>query len=361
MRLFRVTLFATLACLSVTANAQIDTDDAIIQKKIREIALVAGTPALQMAYWNGTTTNLYAYGKKEAGKPGLIDNETIFQAASLSKVVASYVFLILIDKGIIEFDKPLSTYYTYERLSEDKNKDLITARHVLTHTSGLVNWEANAGSEAWKKAKMWTKFTPGEKFMYSGEGMYYLQLVAEHVTKKSLNELAEQYIYKPFGMTHSSFVWNEAFAKNISLAHRDIKTSFGYIHKFKDGNAAFTLYTTASDYMKFILNSVVEGKGLSAQMHKNFLNANRSMIAKDDRSGGYNKKNICLGIMQQVNEEGVYYYHTGSNGGFRCIFTIHPKNKIAFAAFTNSNDGAAARKSLLRYVFGKDQTYWITM
>lgn len=342
-------------------NAQISTDKAVNAKKFREIAFIAGTPAIQLAYWDGKKIDNYVYGKKEAGKPDTINNETIFQAASLSKVVASYLYLILNEKGIFDLDKPLSEYYEYPRMSEDKNKDLITARHVLTHSTGLVNWDKTAGTPEWKKSKLVTRFTPGEKFMYSGEAMHYLQLVVEHLTKKDLDELCREYIFEPFGMVHSSFKWKEDLIKNIAVAHKDINTPFGYVHKFKEPNAAYTLYTTANDYMKFVIEGVVKGRGMDKKTHEAFLTANRSMLPKDDKSGGYNKKNICLGIMQQVNEEGTAYYHTGSNGGFRCMFMVYPKKQQAVTFFTNSNDGGNARKPILQYVFGNNQTFWSVM
>lgn len=339
-------------------KAQLNKDRAVNEKKFKEIALIAGTPALQLSYWDGNRVDTYAYGKKEAGKPDTINNETIFQAASLSKVVASYVYLILHEKGIFDLDKPLSSYYINPRLSEDKNKDLITARHVLNHTSGLVNWEKGAGTQEWKNSKLTTRFTPGEKFMYSGEAMYYIQQVVEHLTKKNLDELCKKYIFEPFGMTNTSFNWKDNLENNITLAHRDIVTPFSYIHKFKEANAAYTLYTTSTDYMKFITNAIINGKGLSPKMHQAFLTPAISALPKNHKGGGYNKKNVCLGIMQQVNEEGIAYCHTGSNGGFRCMFIVYPDKKQAVAFFTNSNDGGNARKLILQYLFGNNQTYW---
>ena len=60
---------------------------------------------------------------------------------------------------------------------------------VLRHTTGLPNW----GDD--KSAKL--IFTPDSTFSYSGEGFQYLQHVVEKLTSKSLNELAEQEVFKP--------------------------------------------------------------------------------------------------------------------------------------------------------------------
>jgi CubicO group peptidase (beta-lactamase class C family) len=351
-------IFSICFFLPFISNGQMSTDKDKNIKKFEEFALLAGTPALQIAYWDAKNVDLYAIGKKDASKPDLIDNETIFQAASLTKVVAAYLYLILYDKGLFDLDKPLSSYYNYERLSEDKHKDLITARHVLTHSSGMVNWEKGAGTAGWETTKIKTLFKPGERFMYSGEAMFYLQKVVEHLTGKSLTQLCKEHIFEPFGMKNSSMSWLDRFEGNISIAHRDINKSFGYIHKFKDSNAAYTMYTTAADYMTFILNGVLQGKGLSKKVHDLLLKSSYSALQRNDVLGGYNKKRACHGVMQQINEQGTAYCHTGSNGGFRCAFIIYPDKKQAVALFTNSNDGTNARKMIFKYIFGNHHTYW---
>lgn len=330
-------------------------------EKFKEIATNANTPAIQLAHWDGKKIEKYAVGYKDIVKQDTIDNETIFQAASLSKVVATYAFLVLVDKGLLDLDKPLWSYYEYDRLKNDPNKELMTARHVLMHQTGLVNWEKPKGSE------LKTRFKPGTSYRYSGEGFVYLQLVAEKITGKSLDQICEEYIFKPFGMEKSHYVYTPEIGKNIAVGHSEAKNTKQLIvnktrQKFTQAGAAHTLYTTADEYMKFVIEGVYNGKGLSKKMHKDFLTANRSIFPENHKLGGYNKKRVCLGIMQQVNEEGISYYHTGSNGGgFRCMFVIYPQKQQAIAFFTNSNSGGATFKPVLEQMFGTNQTYWITV
>jgi CubicO group peptidase (beta-lactamase class C family) len=102
----------------------------------------------------------------------------------LSKPVFVYMVLRLADRGVIDLDKPLYTCgFSYDRIDKDPSSKLITARMVLDHTTGLPNWGGTP---------LEFLFTPGEKFNYSGEGYVYLQRVVEHVTGKSLEELAQQ-------------------------------------------------------------------------------------------------------------------------------------------------------------------------
>jgi len=64
----------------------------------------------------------------------------VFEAASLSKPVMAYAVLKLADAGKLDLDKPLSQYLDKPYIDNDERLNLITARRVLTHTTGFPNW-----------------------------------------------------------------------------------------------------------------------------------------------------------------------------------------------------------------------------
>jgi CubicO group peptidase (beta-lactamase class C family) len=66
--------------------------------------------------------------------------DTVFQAASLSEPVFAYIVLELVDQGILELDRPLTHYWRNEFAVDDPLVGRVTARHVLTHTTGWPNW-----------------------------------------------------------------------------------------------------------------------------------------------------------------------------------------------------------------------------
>lgn len=328
-------------------------DSVLTQKKLGEI-IESVTPAIQIAYFDGDKVEHYNHGYKDISTKEPIDSETVFQAASLSKIVATYAFLILIDKGLLDLDKPLWEYVEYDRLSNDPHKELMTARHVLTHQTGLINWTSPRGNE------LKTQFKPGTNYRYSGEAYQYLQMVAEKITGKSLTEICTEYIFEPFGMEKSRFSFVESLGENIAIGHKDM-VSREQVHKFENDNAAFTMYTTADEYMKFVIEGVMHGKGLSETMHKEFLTPKIAIVAKGKEKEKDEYVKCCFGIRSMDNEAGRYYWHTGSNGaGFQCVFLVHPKTQQAITVFTNSNKGREVNQAIFEEVFGKDQTYWLT-
>src|SRR3974377_1033896 len=85
------------------------------------------------------------FGQKNAVSNGVTDGpvlrDTLFSAASLSKPVFAYIVLRLVDRGVIDLDKPLYTYgFSYDRIDKDPRSKLITALMVLDHMTELTNW-----------------------------------------------------------------------------------------------------------------------------------------------------------------------------------------------------------------------------
>jgi len=83
------------------------------------------------------------FGVKDAATQTPVDNDTLFEAASISKPVFAYVVMKLAERGIIELDMPLTRYSEKPFLAGDMRLDLITARRVLSHTTGFQDWRSS--------------------------------------------------------------------------------------------------------------------------------------------------------------------------------------------------------------------------
>src|SRR5215469_11325455 len=175
------------------------------QQLLQQLMKQYGIPGIQVVCIKGNkeeTLNLGTISRQSEKK---VTANTIFEAASLSKCVFAYAVLRLYDRGIIALDTPLVRYMSsYERFdSTDPRYARVTARMVLRHTTGLPNW----GDEKFARLI----FTPDSTYSYSGEGFQYLQHVIEKLTNKSLNEIAQQEVFTPLGMSSSSYTWTNKF------------------------------------------------------------------------------------------------------------------------------------------------------
>ncbi len=74
-------------------------------------------------------------------RPGVRATEnTRFNVASITKTVAAEAALRLVQEGKLDLDAPLSLYWTDPDVANDPRKEQLTARMVLTHTTGFPNW-----------------------------------------------------------------------------------------------------------------------------------------------------------------------------------------------------------------------------
>ena len=150
------------------------------------------------------------FGVKNAATREPVTDDTVFEAASMTKPVFAYTVLRLVDRGVLDLDTPLYTYLPYEDIAHDDRYKLITARMVLTHRTGFPNW---------RTGKLDIKFTPGTQVSYSGEGFVYLGKVVEHLTGKKLVDLCREEVFAPLGIENASLVWNEDVARLTATGH----------------------------------------------------------------------------------------------------------------------------------------------
>src|SRR5260370_168114 len=84
-----------------------------------------------------------AFGFRDSESKKPVEYGTIFEAASMGKPVFAYAVMKLCERGVLNLDKPLTQYTPERYLEGDPRLDLITARHVLSHTSGFQNWRSD--------------------------------------------------------------------------------------------------------------------------------------------------------------------------------------------------------------------------
>jgi CubicO group peptidase (beta-lactamase class C family) len=196
-----------------------------------------------------------AFGLKDAKAGTQNDEGTIFAAASFSKPVLAYLVMLLAEEGVIDLDKPLYEYLSqplpeylaYADLQGEKRYQHITARMVLSHSTGFPNWRFLT-----EDGKLSIMFPPGTRFSYSGEGIVLLQMVVEEITGRDLEALAQEKVFGPLTMTSSSYVWQEAYQDNCALPHDEYQRP-RRLNKRMEADAAGSMATTAGDYARFLV------------------------------------------------------------------------------------------------------------
>jgi CubicO group peptidase (beta-lactamase class C family) len=295
-----------------------------------------------------------AYVPLRAGRPGepvalsggadtRARPDAIFQAASLTKPVVALAALRLVRTGQLELDAPVSRYlpggyrhfHNELKRSAGDSHDLvpestlrqISVAQLLNHSTGFPNWSSGVLS---------LPSDPGRRWRYSGEGYMLLQSVIEAVTRTELATYLDQQLFIPLGMHDTSLVWRDAFeARAVSGV-----STFGIRLRIRmrSAAAAFSLYTTAADYARFMAALLADDAVISMTLAR--------PVEVDEPLGL--KWGLGWGIEQAP--DGVNLWQWGNNPGFRAFAMASVVSKDGFVLLTNSERGMVLAASVAQAV-----------
>jgi CubicO group peptidase (beta-lactamase class C family) len=284
----------------------------------------------------------YGIANVRTGEP--VTRGTLFEACSMSKPIFAYLAMKLVEDGRLDLDKPLATYLTLPSLQGQPGHETITARMVLSHTTGLPNWR-KGGEE--QDGPLPVTFTPGSRFGYSGEGFFYLQQVVERITGMPLESYAERMLFNPLGLRHVGYSWTEEIEPQLAAGH-DTNGAFLQKTKYVHPNAAYSLYTSAEDYAALLvemLNPVrmadhfLRRRILDTMLTRQVSVESREPVERPGKARGI-AAYWALGWCINATSEGDIYHHSGSNGsGFRCFCQFNPATGSGIVIMTNGLGG----------------------
>jgi len=301
------------------------------------------------------------------------DAGTVFRAASLGKAVFAYLVFTLVNDGRLDLDKPLHEYLQkpltdypeYGDLAGDTRYRTITARLALSHRTGFPNWRWQM-----KDRKLRILFNPGEKFLYSGEGYRLLQFVVEQVTGKDLEALAQERVFRPLGMTKTSYSWRDEYAQNCAVDRAPIEKMFGPGF-LKVPNCAGSLLTTAADYGRF-LGAVLAGKGLPGRWRDEMLRpqtvvTGQSLFGPAVAAAAATESGAspfwCLGWGGFRTNAGTVRFHVGYDSPeYENYAVIYLEKRLGLVVLTGGGQGPkSAVPVFVEAVLGSNDTPFVWM
>ena len=318
------------------------------------------------------------FGVREAGKDSLVDENTVFEAASMSKPLAAYAALKLVEQGRLDLDRPLCSYLSEPYLRDEPLHQKITARMVLSHTSGFPNWR--------RDQPLRVLHEPGTRYLYSGEGFVFLQRVIEGLAGEDYESYMQRTLLQPLSMTSSSFQWQDAYAEVGAAGHDNDGTVKTGRSLYTRPNAAFSLYCTPRDYAAFVLEMMNPDRGGSHSISADALrlmltplspptekepltrrgtkNLSQSSPSQAGRSSGTelprgsgagtkSEGNVRFGLgwAVETTASGVRIRHSGVNGtGFRSHCEFDPVQGHGLIIMTNGSSGEKFWHDLVRRI-----------
>ncbi len=358
--------------LSFALSAQKETKDikqfvTELDQKIPQLLNDFSVPGTAIAIIeNGKVILQKGYGYSNVDKETKVTTTTGFNIGSISKTIAAWGVMKLVQDGKIDLDAPAEKYLTRWHLPKSEfDVNTVTIRRLLSHTAGLSlhgypGWspkdklptiEESLDGKNNGPGRVEIIMEPGTKWKYSGGGFSILQLIIEEVTGQKFEDYMQAEILNQLGMMHSSYTIDATILKASSLEHNN----FGEVIDFElfTAQAAAGLHTTIEDFTKFALASLyTDKKNPKNQQILSAATLEEMMEPAKASNGSY-------GLGYQVDDINggsmVLRGHGGANTGWHALFMVDPVTNDGFIMITNGGAGS----SIYRQVFC-DWIFWKT-
>jgi CubicO group peptidase (beta-lactamase class C family) len=242
-------------------------------------ALSNGASAATVAIMDDNTI-VYSegFGMRNREESIGVDTSTQFNIGSISKVFTALGVLLLCDDGLVELDKPVTTYLPEFSMEDSRYKE-ITVRMLLNHSSGIAGTHMRTGFGTQKNssyvketleelAKGNLKHNPGEVSVYCNDGFTVAQAIIEKISGISYADFLRTRVFAPVGMTNSSCYF---FDDNPNIAYQyDPATGRVLPKEYVNIMGSGGISSTAEDLCRFSqtlwANPLLEGATLEEFM-----------------------------------------------------------------------------------------------
>ena len=319
------------------------------------------TPGVSVAVINnGKIEWARGYGVLEAGGNRLVTPETLFQAASISKPVAAFAALRLVQENKLNLDEDVNKKLVSWKVPENDftKEQKITLRELLSHSASLTV-HGFAGYSSDKQAPTLLQIldgtspanskpirvdgAPNKEFRYAGGGYVIMQELATGITGKPFPAFVQETIFKKLGMTRSTYQQPlpKEFWDSAAVGHRPngekVKGNWNTYPEM----AAAGLWTTPSDLARFAIEIQKSKTGKSNKVLS--VKMINEMLAP--QVGGWG-----LGPELQGKNESKRFAHGGANEGYRCVMVAYSDGGQGAVVMTNSDSGGALAAEIMRSV-----------
>jgi len=216
---------------------------------------------------DGQIVKARGYGLANVELDVPVKPETIFQTGSVGKQFTATAVMMLVDDGKIRLDDPISKYLPGTPTAWDR----ITVRNLLTHTSGVPDYESDSLTKKgaafidlrkdYTEAELLEKFEglsldfpPGSKWSYSNSGYVLLGILIHKVTGQFYGDVLQSRIFVPLAMTSTRIISEADIVPNRAGGYRlvngDIKNQ-EWVSPMLNTTADGALYTNVLDMAKW--------------------------------------------------------------------------------------------------------------
>ncbi len=306
-----------------------------------------------------------SYGFADFDSQRMLNDSSVFELASVSKQFTAMSILMLLEKGKLKLTDSLRQYFPELPYSN------ITIRHMLTHTSGLPDYE-RAMNEKWDKSKIAfnndmirflaaeklpVNFLPGAKWEYSNTAFAILASISEKVSGKTFQNFLAENIFTPLGMTHSRIY-------NTRRSLKDTIANYAYGFVYNDSLKKHLVPDSVTDLRFVIYLDGIQGDGVVNSTTGDLLKWDRAlknhtllmeetqneMLKGQELSDTANKTYYGYGVSVGKNETGNFISHSGGWPGYITYLKRNTDADRTFIILSNNNSNSPTLAGVLEKI-----------
>lgn len=296
------------------------------------------------------------------------DPDTLYQIGSCSKAFTAAAVAILVDRGILEWDKPVVSYMPWLRFKEPFTTANVTVRDLLCHRTGLPRHDAYWIDGPCTRKEMvenLRNMQPGWSFRshwcYQNTCLVAAGMLVEEMTGKTWEEFVKEEIFEPLGMTRSTFYVDaiEADANHATPYDRPTPVEMKGIREIpflksdredmaKGIGAPYgpagSIVSTVNDMLKWVQFNLNNGKvgdkqliseAAMKEMHKANMLMSEPLLMPCKEMDFFS---YGMGWFVETYRGHVMVEHGGNINGFSALVTMIPDQKLGVVTLTNFND-----------------------
>ncbi|HLK55217.1 MAG TPA: serine hydrolase domain-containing protein [Chthonomonadaceae bacterium] len=336
MRTTRIAGLLLLVALCSATTARADKIDDYIKAQMASWHI----PSVSLAVAReGKALTARAYGFSNVELSAHATPNSVYSIGSITKHFTATAILLLVKEGKLRLEDPITRYLPD---LPPACKD-ITVRHLLNHTSGLIDYTEIPGSIRFARLDRTPEqvvapalehplqFSPGERFAYTNTGYILLGMIVERIAGKPYGQFLKERFFDPLQMTATRLDDKRTVIANRSAGYNWFE---GKLYNADYGSptnkwASGGLISTAEDLIRWDA-ALASGKILPRTLVE-------QMMTPGQLTGG---ERLEYGLGNELARQGAHRVagHGGETFGFSSMFARYPDDHLVVVVLCNAGD-----------------------
>jgi len=306
-----------------------------------------------------------SYGFANFDNKRMLNDSSVFELASVSKQFTATAILLLKDRGKLQLTDSLRKYFP------ELPYNGVTLYHMLTHTSGLADYE-RAMNEKWDhskiafnkdmiaflaKEKLPASFAPSAKWEYSNTAYAILASIVEQVSGQTFSEFMAQNIFQPLQMNHTRIY-------NTRRSLKDIIQNYAYGFVYNDSLKTYQLPDSIAE-LKFVYYlDGIQGDGIVNSTTADLLIWDRAVknytLLKEETQKEMHKEHALVDTLHQIyygfgvflgkSDLGYIISHSGGWPGYSTYLGRNVDKDQTYIVLSNNNANSPAIAETIQHI-----------